>query len=74
MFAGEPAVLDISLKRDVTEGTIPPPPFPDRLLFTLSCAERARRDGKVPAERRVPSGPSYTPVNEGVPLFSRRNA
>ena len=36
-----PAVLDISLKRDVTEGTIPPPPFPDRLLFTLGCAERS---------------------------------
>jgi hypothetical protein len=46
VFAGEPAVLDISLERDVTKGTIPPPPLPDRLLFTLSGAERSPSRGK----------------------------
>ena len=75
VFAGEPAVLDISLERNVTEGTIPPPPLPDPpALRAARARSAARRDGSFPADRRLPSGPSYTPVNEGVPLFSRRNA
>ena len=49
---------------------------PSRTSCSSRCAARnaARRDGKVPADRYLPSRPWYIPVKETEPLFSRRNA